>query len=114
MEADRRQKRVASAIKEAMSRLLIREFRDASSGLITVTRVEMTGDLKTAHVFLSLYGAADREAFRALLEKRKGFFRKNLASQVKLKYNPSLIFSLDSMAEFEEKLDRLIEMSKKR
>jgi len=114
METDKRQKRVASAIQEAMSRLLIQEFRNASNGLITVTGVEMTADLKTARVFLSLYGALDREAVWSLLEKRKGFLRKALASLVKLKYNPSLIFSLDRTAELEERLDRLIELAKKR
>jgi len=114
LETDRRQKRVASAIQEAMSRLLIQEFRDASYGLITVTGVEMTPDLREARVFLSLYGTADREAVWSLLEKRKGYLRKALASLVKLKYNPSLIFSLDRTADLEERLDRLLGMAKKR
>jgi len=114
VESDRRRKRVASSVQEAMSRLLIEEFRDTSAGFITVTDVKMSGDLKTARISFSLYGARDRQGFWALLEKRKGYLRKALATRIKLKYNPALVFSLDSTAEFEERLDRLIEMTKKK
>jgi ribosome-binding factor A len=47
------------------------------------------------------------------LEKRKGYIRKTLASRVKLKYNPELFFALDSGPGHEERIDRLIEMTKK-
>jgi ribosome-binding factor A len=112
MESGRRPRRVASLIKEALGRILLREFQDTSTGLITVTRVEMTADLKTARVYLSFYGDIRGEAVLGLIESRKGHLRKSIASEVKLKYNPDLIFSRDPAPEYERRLDSLMERLK--
>jgi ribosome-binding factor A len=108
MESSRRPKRVASLIKEALGRILLREFQ-GGSGLITVTRVEMTADLQTARVYLSLFGGIREDEVLELIEKRKGYLRKSIASEVKLKYNPHLIFVRDPAPEYERQLDRLME-----
>jgi ribosome-binding factor A len=110
----RRQQRVGSLLHEALSRLLIQEIQNISKSLITVTRVEVTADLMTARVFLSVYGPDDPQSIIASLEKRTGFFRKALASLVKLKYNPMLFFSLDPTPEYEQRIDELLESAKKR
>jgi ribosome-binding factor A len=73
----------------------------------------MSVDLKTAHIYVSVFGEVDKEALLALLEKRKGYLRKSIASEVKLKYNPDLIFSLDPTSEYESRIDRLIERLRK-
>ncbi len=62
-------------------------------GLVTVTRVDVTADLQTARVFVSLFGAADPEAGLERLRKRSGWPRGRLAARVQLKYNPTLFFS---------------------
>ena len=111
--ATRRQKRVASLIKEALSQLLIEGIQDSSSGLITITRVEMSPDLKTAHIYLSLFGGEQNEAVIELLDEKKGYLRKSIASKVKLKYNPLLIFSFDPNPDYEARIDKLIENIKK-
>lgn len=109
MSESRRQKRVSSLIKEELSRLFIDLIQDSSSGLITITRVEMSKDLRTAYVYLSLFGFEDNDKVLEFLERRKGFLRKSVASRTELKYNPMLIFSLDRMYEYEEKIDKIIE-----
>jgi ribosome-binding factor A len=111
--ATRRQKRVASLIKEELSRLLIEGIQDSFSGLITITRVEMSPDLKTAHIYLSLFGSEQNEAILELLDEKKGYLRKSIASNVKLKYNPLLIFSFDPNPDYEAKIDKLIENIRK-
>lgn len=108
MSESRRQKRVSSLIKEELSRLFIDLIQDSSSGLITITRVEMSKDLKTAYVYLSLFGFEDNDKVLEFLERRKGFLRKSVASRTELKYNPMLIFSLDRIYEYEEKIDKII------
>jgi ribosome-binding factor A len=108
-----RTRRVAELIQAELGHLMIREFQDASSGLVTVTRVEMTPDLLNARVYLSVFGAPDPQAFLDRLEEYKGYIRKTLASRVKLKYNPALFFSLDPGPEYADKIDRLIEQAKK-
>jgi ribosome-binding factor A len=113
MNITRRQKRVGSLIKEELSRLLLEEIQDASSCLITVTRVEMTSDLRTAHIYVSVFGSEKKETILELLEVRKGHLRKSIASRVKLKYNPMLIFSLDPLTEYEERIDSALKKIKK-
>ncbi|OGD24948.1 MAG: ribosome-binding factor A [Candidatus Aminicenantes bacterium RBG_13_59_9] len=111
MDAERRPKRVAHLIQETLSRVFLEEFQ-GETGLITVTRVEMTADLQTAHVYLSLFGRRDEEALWERLENSKGYLRKAIASGVKLRYNPRLVFHRDPTPELESRIDRLIERLK--
>ncbi len=108
-----RAQRVAQLIKEELGRLVIREYQDATTGFMTVTRVEMPADLRTAHVFVAVFGTDHPEAAVERLEAHKGAIRRALASTVKLKYNPELFFALDHGPEHDEKIGKLIEMAKK-
>jgi ribosome-binding factor A len=72
MNSGRRPKRVAHLIQETLGRIFLEEFQ-GSSGLITVTGVEMSADLQTAHVSLSIFGTAQEDAFWERLEKSKGY-----------------------------------------
>jgi len=91
--------------------MLLEEFR-GGPGLITVTRVEMSADLLTAHVYLSLFGTVDEPALWERLEKSRGRLRKFLASEVKLRYNPTLVLHRDPASEFGSRIDQLIERTK--
>jgi ribosome-binding factor A len=114
MTESRRQKRVASLIKEALSQLLIDTIQDLyPSSLITITRIEITKDLKTAYVYLSVFGTDQKEQILGVLNERTGYFRKSVASRTNLKYNPMLIFSYDPIISYEEKINTLIKKIKK-
>jgi ribosome-binding factor A len=104
-----RTRRVAELIQEEIGRILIQEFQDGSSGLLTVTGVDVTPDLLSARITLSVFGSQDPQAFLERLERSKGLLRKALASRVKLKYNPQLFFVLDRSSEHQERIDRLID-----
>jgi ribosome-binding factor A len=108
-----RSRRVAELVQAELSRLLISKFQDPSSGLLTVTRVEMTPDLHSARVYFSVFGTADPRDLLSRIEKSKGHIRRTLASRIKLKYNPQLFFVLDPGPEHQERIDRLIEETKK-
>jgi ribosome-binding factor A len=108
-----RPRRVAELVQAEISRFLITEFQDPTSGFLTVTRVEMTPDLHSARITFSVFGTADPGDILARLEKRKGHIRRTLASRVRLKYNPQLFFALDPGPEHQERIDRLIEETKK-
>jgi len=108
-----RPQRVAGQIQAELSQLFIREFQDLGAGLLAVTRVEMAADLRTARVFISVFAGGDAAAALARLEQRKGHIRHVLASRVNLRYNPELIFALDPVPEYEDRLDALVEKSKR-
>jgi ribosome-binding factor A len=107
-----RTRRVAELIRAELSRLLLVGFQEPGTGLLTVTRVEMTPDLMTARVFLSVFGG-DPAAQLARIEQHQGALRRALASRVKLKYNPELFFVLDPGPEHQDRIDHLIEETKK-
>lgn len=114
MEESRRQKKVSSLLKEVLGPILIETVRDTfDSSLITITRIEITKDLKSAHVYLSLFGTENKEQILEVLEERTGFFRRHVASRTNLKYNPMLFFSYDPILGHEEKIDTLIKKMKK-
>jgi ribosome-binding factor A len=114
MNSSRRQQRVAQLIKEKLSSLLIAEVEPSFSCLLTITRIEITSDLKTANIYLSLYGSENKEAILAELLRRTGHFRRYIASEINLKYNPLLFFFWDPVPDYEARLDSLIEKTKKK
>ena len=108
MNETRRQKRVASLIQEELSSIFIRDIQNSKTNLITVTRVEMNPDLKEARVYISILDSRERKNVLDILEEKKGYLRKTIASKIKLKYNPLLIFSIDPVPDYETRINRLI------
>lgn len=108
----RRPRQVAGLIQDHLSRLFIQEVQPLFSSLITVTRVEMTADLLTARVFLTVLGPDDPAAVLAALGKKKNHVRRSVAAAINLKYNPELFFELDRAPEWDSRLDQLIKQVK--
>lgn len=111
--AGRRPKRVAGLIQDEMSRVFIRDVQPRIGGLVTVTRVEMPVDLKSATIYLTVLGSADPEVILNSIRQRAGHFRKIIASAVNLKYNPQLFFVLDPVPAYESRIDELLTRIKK-
>ncbi|MCJ7611220.1 MAG: 30S ribosome-binding factor RbfA [Candidatus Aminicenantes bacterium] len=111
-EERRRPKRVSGLIHHHISQCLIQEVQPLFSSLVTVIRVEMTADLLTARVFLTVLGPDDPTAVLEVLDKKKSYLRRSVASAVNLKYNPELFFELDLTPEWESRLNRLIKQTK--
>jgi len=68
----------------------------------------MSKDLKNAHVYLSILGHSPKQEVLDLINERKGYLRKTIASKTKLKYNPMLIFSLDDSFDYEERIQEVM------
>ncbi len=76
--------------------------------MITITAIEVTKDLRTAHIYLSIFGTQNDKDIVEELNHKKGYFRKAIASQTKLKYNPMLIFHLDPRFKQEERIEKIL------
>jgi len=96
--ATRRQEKVARIVKEAVSDAIAHHLNDPRiSGFVSITRVEMTTDLRNANVYLSVFGsdeAGQNKAFVAITHA-KSRIQSLLASQVQSKFCPVLHFYKD-------------------
>ena len=95
-----RQTRIDHELQRELARLISRELTDPRLGFVTVTRVEISQDMHTAKVFVSVIG--DRHVARQsmeALESAKKFLRGELGHAVKLRYTPELIFVEDRSTE---------------
>ena len=104
--------KVAKAIRHTVSCIIHDELNDPRLGFVTVTRIEMTKDLRYARVFFSILGTEKQEKNTvAALESAKGFIRKLVGERVKLRLTPELVFKLDKSGEYSirifEELEKL-------
>jgi len=67
--------------------------------LVTVNQVDVTPDLKSAHVYISVLGSIGREDVIPTLEENRAMLQTALSRHVILKYTPHLIFHLDDSIE---------------
>lgn len=101
--------RVGEEIKKELSILLQREMKDPRIGFVTVTGVEVSGDLQLAKVYVSVMGNSEEQAASlAGLQKAKGFLRTEIGRRVKLRHVPDLIFKLDESIEYSSKIDSIL------
>src|SRR5581483_352917 len=90
--------RVNEVVKRELSLLITREI-NFEPALVTVSSVDVTPDLKNAHVFVSVLGSGSKKNVLAKLEAHRAELQADMAKQVVLKYTPHLIFHLDDSIE---------------
>jgi ribosome-binding factor A len=97
----KRSERVADLIQREISDLLMRSIKDPRIGFVTVTRVSVSDDCRSAKVYYSVMGTSEeREASLEGLESAKGFIRRELGKRVTLRYTPELFFQFDPSIEY--------------
>ena len=89
---------------------LLREVKDprAQQGMISVTRVETTGDLRYSKIYLSVLGMQDEKEFKRGLRSASGYLRRELGNSMKLRYTPELIFEIDHSIEYGAHINEVI------
>ncbi|MEJ2557624.1 MAG: 30S ribosome-binding factor RbfA [Anaerolineae bacterium] len=108
--ATRRQRRVAELLHQEISLLIEQRAQDPRLGFVTVTDVEVSPDLRVAHVYVSVLGN-DEDAKQSLASLRHatGFFRHELGASLSLRYTPELEFRIDDSLERGFRIDRLLD-----
>lgn len=102
-----RPKRVAEAIKNELSLLLLQKVRDPRLRDVSISQVEITPDLKRAKVYFIVPSGGNIGKAIKGLEKAKGFLRSQLAARMNLRYTPELVFYHDKHNEETVRLDEL-------
>jgi len=93
-----RQLRVNELVKRELSAIIAREF-NFEGVLVSVNAVNVTPDLKNAHVFVSILGLANGASVIDRLEAHRPALQAELSRHVVLKYTPHLVFHLDDSIE---------------
>lgn len=105
-----RKDKVIEAIREEISMILHGELKDPRLGFVTITRVELTQDLRSAKVFFSVLGKEeDYEKTREALDSALGFIRKLIAERINLRLAPEIIFKEDRSSEYSVRIQQVIE-----
>lgn len=101
--------RIEEEYKKELSQIIGYELKNPNvTGLISVTKVKVTNDLKYARVYVSVLNAKNVKDTIAGLKKSSGFIRSELARRVNLRNTPELIFELDDSLEYGAKIDTIL------
>ncbi|WP_339288838.1 30S ribosome-binding factor RbfA [Ureibacillus sp. FSL K6-0786] len=104
-----RANRVAEQMKKELGDIIGRKLKDPRVGFVTVTAVELTGDLQQATIYITTLGDEEEknETLKAL-EKAKGFIRTEIGQRIRLRRTPELLFKFDSSIEYGNKIEQLL------
>ena len=96
-------------IQFALSRL-IRDIKDprVNQGIISITRVQTTGDLRYSKVWISGLSIENEKEFMKGLKSASGWLRKELGAALYLRYTPELVFELDHNIEYGDHINQII------
>jgi ribosome-binding factor A len=104
-----RSTRVGEQMKKELSEILGRKIKDPRVGFVTVTDVEVSGDLQQAKVYISVLGDAEkREDTLKGLSKAKGFIRSELGQRIRLRKTPEIIFEFDESIDYGNRIENLL------
>ena len=108
--ASRRVARVAERIRQEASQIILFELRDPRIGMVTVTKVDLTSDLRYATVYVSVFGdeAKRRTALRGL-ESARGLVQSRIAKSLNLREAPIISFQYDPTIEQAIEISRIID-----
>ena len=108
MGLSRRPSRVGDAIRCEIARLLLQKIKDPRVRNVTITSVAMTGDLRRARIYFSVFGDKQqiKEAEKGLASA-KGFIRTHLAKELGMRYVPELDFRHDLAEVKREEMEKL-------
>lgn len=100
--------RINDAVTNEMA-VILREVKDPriNTALVSVTGADVSGDLKYAKIFFSVYGG-DREEVRRALQKAAGFFRSELARRINLRVTPELTFVYDDSIAYGSNINAIL------
>ena len=109
MTTHNRPERVAHMVQQLLAERFARGMRDPRIGLVTITGVKMSPDLREARVYWTVHGDLEQRKHTAKgLEKARGFLRREIGVELKLRVVPDLHFIYDEAIDRGERIEQLI------
>ena len=104
-----RVEKLQELIKQEVGKMLLMDIKDSRIGFVTVTGVEMTGDLREAKIYVSIMG--NDEQIKSSLEglnSALGFIRREIGKRIKIRFTPEISFALDKSLDYSEHIQKLL------
>ncbi len=102
--------KVKGQLRKEISVILQEDLKDPRIGFVTVTRIDLTGDLRYAKVYFSILGdEATQESSVEGIQSAAGYIRRLIGERLELKYVPELCFKLDRSIEYSMNLEKILE-----
>ena len=110
----KRTDRVGDSIKSILGQIFLNKLFLNDNGLVTITKVKVSRDLRYAKVFISYYNSDDKyyDVIKEL-DKNKKYLRLHLGNQLPTKYVPEINFHIDDTLDYAFKINNLIKQTKK-
>ncbi|MFE8695139.1 30S ribosome-binding factor RbfA [Cytobacillus sp. FJAT-53684] len=104
-----RANKVGEQMKKELGEIISRKIKDPRVGFVTVTDVQVTGDLQQATVFISVLGDEEqKENTLKGLAKAKGFIRSEIGQRIRLRKTPEILFEFDESIDYGNRIDTLL------
>lgn len=101
--------RIDEEYRKELSQIIGYELKNPNvTGLISVTKVKVTPDLKYAKIFISIMNSKNIQETMEGLKKSSGFIRTELAKRINLRNTPELTFEIDDSIEYGAKIDSIL------
>lgn len=101
--------RVGELLQAEIAQLLLRQLKDPRLSMVTISRVEVSADLRHACIYISRIGSeTEQRAALQGFEHATGFIRGQLGKLLKLRYTPELTFKLDTTIAYGVRISRIL------
>ena len=101
--------RIDEEYRKELSQIIGYELKNPNvTGMISVTKVKVTPDLKYAKVYVSILNPKNIKETMDGLKKSSGFIRSELAKRINLRNTPELVFEIDDSMEYGAKIDSIL------
>jgi ribosome-binding factor A len=105
----RRAERLAGEIRDEVARMIASDLKDPRLGFVTVTRVDLTADLRYARVYVGVLGEeAEGSTSLGVLQRASGFVRREIGRRLRVRFAPEIDFRYDRGLEATDRVARLL------
>lgn len=105
----KRSEKVAEAVHELISELLVKGLKDPRIGFVTITGVKVTDDMHLATVYFTVIGTdAEKKATEQGLNSARGFIRKEMGKSLRMRYVPDIVFKYDVSVDYGYRIESIL------
>ncbi len=110
-----RSSQVAEELRKIISMIILGDLNDPRMGFVTITRIELTDDLRFARVFYSVLGDEEQKAAtQEAIDENLSFIRRLAVERINMKFAMDIKFELDQSIEHSFKIDSIIKKLKEK